>query len=65
LLAQIEQEKNMKGVAEEGKPVVSKISFRGERILLPEFVTKTSGFSDRKEYVITSRKGKVEIEEGK
>ncbi len=65
LLQQIELEKVRKEVPEEGKPVVSKISFRGERILLPEFVTKGSGFSDRKEYVMRVRKGKVEIEEGK
>ncbi len=65
LLAQIELEKVKKEMPEEGKPMLSKISFRGERILLPEFVTKGSGFSDRKEYVMKVRKGKVEIEEGK
>ncbi len=63
LLQEIEAKKNE--MPEEGKPVLGKLSLRGERLLLPEFVTKTSGFNDRREYVITSRRGKVEIEEGK
>ncbi len=43
--------------------VVSSLQFRGERILLPEFVTKLSGFKEQKEYAIKAKKGKVEIDE--
>ncbi len=45
--------------------IITTLAFRGERILLPELVTKFTKFSDRKEYLITLRKGKVEIEESK
>ncbi|MBT4935604.1 RimK family alpha-L-glutamate ligase [Candidatus Woesearchaeota archaeon] len=46
-----------------GQEIISDLQFRGERILLPELITKLTGFSDRKEYTIKARKGKVEIEE--
>tara|TARA_Y100000310_G_scaffold124700_1_gene123418 strand:+ start:41213 stop:42289 length:1077 start_codon:yes stop_codon:yes gene_type:complete len=43
--------------------VISSLTFRGQRILLPEFAARMAGFSDEKEYTIKARKGKLEIEE--
>jgi len=43
--------------------IISALAFRGERILLPEFVTKATKFNDKGEYVIKVKKGKVEIRE--
>jgi ribosomal protein S6--L-glutamate ligase len=45
--------------------IITDLQFRGERILLPEIATKVSKFSDRKEYAIKIKKGKIEIEEFK
>ncbi len=42
--------------------VITSLTVRGQRILLPEFVTKISGFSEKGEYTIKAAKGKVEIE---
>ncbi|PIN73225.1 hypothetical protein COV20_03260 [Candidatus Woesearchaeota archaeon CG10_big_fil_rev_8_21_14_0_10_45_16] len=50
---------------ERWQQIISSLTFRGERIILPEFVTKITQFSDQKEYVIKAEKGKVEIEEFK
>ncbi len=47
---------------EMNRQIVTHLQFRGERILLPEFVTKMADFTERKEYAIKVRKGKVEIE---
>jgi ribosomal protein S6--L-glutamate ligase len=49
------------GKAEE--EIITSLDFRGERILLPELVTKMAEFDERKEYTIKAKKGKVEIEE--
>ncbi len=49
----------------EGQEVVTKLTFRGERILLPEFVTRIADFSDRKEYSVKAEKGRLEINEPK
>jgi ribosomal protein S6--L-glutamate ligase len=43
--------------------IISTLQFRGERILLPEFVTKIAQLSDRIDYSIKASKGKVHIEE--
>lgn len=43
--------------------ILAKLDMRGERILLPEFVTKITEFSDEKEVKIKADKGKLEIEE--
>tara|TARA_Y100000310_G_scaffold155067_1_gene154546 strand:- start:690 stop:1769 length:1080 start_codon:yes stop_codon:yes gene_type:complete len=48
-----------------GQEIITNLQFRGERIILPEFVSKITKFSDRKEYTIKAKKGKVEIEEFK
>jgi len=45
--------------------VITHLLFRGERILLPEWVTRMSRFTEQKEYAVRSKKGKVEIEEMK
>jgi ribosomal protein S6--L-glutamate ligase len=47
----------------ETQEIITTLSFRGERVLLPEFVSKLAKFSDRKEYAIKAKKGKVEISE--
>ncbi|PIN76653.1 hypothetical protein COV17_01685 [Candidatus Woesearchaeota archaeon CG10_big_fil_rev_8_21_14_0_10_36_11] len=56
------QEDITSNVAQE---IITDLQFRGERILLPELVTKLTGFNERKEYAIKAIKGKVEIEEFK
>ncbi len=43
--------------------IITALHFRGERILLPEFVTRLAEFSDRKEYILKVGKGRMEIEE--
>lgn len=43
--------------------IISNLQFRGERILLPELITKITLFDERKEYAIKAKKGKLEIEE--
>ena len=67
-----ESEKAMKEMALEdlhakcpAQEVITDLQFRGERILLPEIATKVSKFSDRKEYILKIKKGKIEIEEFK
>ena len=43
--------------------IVTKLDFRGERILLPEFVSKLTGFKENKDIVLKANKGKLTIEE--
>ena len=45
--------------------IITDLQFRGERILLPEIVTKITKFSDRKEYALKIKKGILEIKEFK
>ena len=45
--------------------IIAQLQFRGERVLLPEFVTSLAKLQEQKEYVIRAEKGKVEIEEMK
>ena len=52
----------------EGNPaqdIITNLQFRGDRILLPEFVTRITNFDDRKEYAVKAKKGKIEIKEFK
>lgn len=49
----------------EKQEVISTLQFRGEKIILPEFVSKLTKFNDLKEYAIKAKKGKLEIEEFK
>ncbi len=46
-----------------GQEIISNLQFRGDRILLPEFVTQLCKFNDRKEYSIKASKGKLEVNE--
>ena len=43
--------------------IITSLHFRGERILLPELITKMTNFNDQKEYTFKAQKGKLEIEE--
>ncbi len=60
-----EKKETMKNILTEkaGEEIITPLDFRGERILLPELVTKMTKFDERKEYTIKAKKGKVEIEE--
>lgn len=58
-LREISLNRNRRGPQE----IVTQLKFRGERILLPELVTKMTQFSDQKEYTFKAQKGKLEIEE--
>ena len=43
------------------KDIISNVNLRGERILLPKFVTDSTLFNDEDEVIINSHKGYVEI----
>lgn len=45
-----------------GKEILTSLDFRGERILLPEVVTKETGFIDTDELILRVEKGKLVIE---
>ncbi len=49
---------------EEGhfQQIVTSLTFRGERIILPVIANQIAKFSDQKEYAIKVKKGKIEIE---
>ena len=64
-IASSEVMKELSPDKETSHEVISDLKFRGERILLPHWVTKMTGFDDRKEYSIKARKGKLEVEEFK
>ncbi len=59
------KELKLDGNNETVQEIITHLLFRGERILLPEWVTRMSKFSEQKEYTVRSKKGKVEIEEMK
>lgn len=42
--------------------IISSLTFRGERIILPSFAAKIAGFNHQQEYTIKAKKGKIEIE---
>lgn len=42
--------------------IVTNLDFRGERILLPKLATLMSKFSDKDEFVLKVKKGRIEIE---
>ncbi len=57
-------EKVLQEIEGEGiQDIITNLQFRGERILLPEVVTKLTKFSDRKEYSIKAQKGRLVVEE--
>ncbi|MBU0470867.1 MAG: RimK family alpha-L-glutamate ligase [Nanoarchaeota archaeon] len=61
----------MKGISLENgedslsQEVISELKFRGDKIILPEWITKIAKFDDRKEYSIKVKKGRLEVEEFK
>ncbi|MEM4263748.1 MAG: RimK family alpha-L-glutamate ligase [Candidatus Woesearchaeota archaeon] len=46
-----------------GQEIVTKLDFRGERILLPKIVSELTQFKEEKDVVMKAKKGKLEIEE--
>lgn len=60
------QEKKEKKTMKELLPeqeILTKLDFRGDRILLPEFVSKLTKFKDDKDVCIKASKGKLAVEE--
>lgn len=55
-------EKIMKEIAVEGHEILTNIDMRGNRLLLPELVTKMTKFNDKEEYCIKCERGKLVIE---
>ena len=53
---------NDNGTAQE---IITNLVFRGEKIILPEIVNQIAKFSDRSEFAVKAKKGKIEIEEFK
>jgi ribosomal protein S6--L-glutamate ligase len=45
--------------------IITNLTFKGDRIVLPEIITKITGFEEKADYTIKAEKGKVEIEEFK
>jgi ribosomal protein S6--L-glutamate ligase len=45
----------------DSKDIISKLDFRGNRILLPEIISKMSNFNENDEYVINVSKTKINI----
>jgi len=45
--------------------LITNLNFKGERILLPELITKITGFNEISNYQIKVKKGKLEVEEFK
>lgn len=66
--AQSRKKKEAREIMEEitpmggGKEIISNLDFRGSKILLPEVVTKISGFKAEDDFMIKIDKGKLEIE---
>ena len=56
------EKKTMKEILPE-QEIVCKLDFRGDRILLPEFVSKLTKFKDTCDVVIKANKGKLIVEE--
>lgn len=46
----------------QGKEIITNLDFRGERILLPEVITKEAKFTEKDEVVLKVDKGKLKIE---
>ena len=59
------RELKIDGSNDTAQEIITHLLFRGERILLPEWVTRMCRFNEQKEYAVRTIKGKVEIEETK
>ncbi|HLC74519.1 MAG TPA: RimK family alpha-L-glutamate ligase [Candidatus Nanoarchaeia archaeon] len=55
--------KETKKIIGKSNELITNLTFRGERILLPDIVTKITGFSEDKDYSIKASKGRLMIEE--
>jgi ribosomal protein S6--L-glutamate ligase len=64
-IASNEVMKNLSLDSNIGQQVITDLKFRGERILLPDWVTKMTGFDERRDYTVKAKKGKLEVEEFK
>jgi ribosomal protein S6--L-glutamate ligase len=49
----------------DGKEIITSLTFKGERVLLPSMITNITKFSEDNDYVIKAEKGKLSIEEFK
>ena len=58
----IDEKEAMKELLPE-QEILTKLDFRGERILLPEYVTKLTGFKENKDIIVKANKGKLFVEE--
>jgi len=54
-----------KPIESSDQSIITALKFRGDRIILPEFVNKMAKMSDQKEYAIKAQKGSIIIEEFK
>jgi len=68
--SEIKKMETMKNILTEvgtkdSEEIITPLDFRGERILLPELVTKMTKFEDDKDYSIKASKGKLLIKEFK
>jgi ribosomal protein S6--L-glutamate ligase len=43
--------------------IITNLTFKGERIVLPSMITKMTGFSEKEDYTIKAEKGRLVIEE--
>lgn len=59
------KELKVDAINEHSQEIITPLTFRGERILLPDWVSRIAKFAEIKDYVVRSKKGKVEIEEMK
>ncbi|MAG61059.1 hypothetical protein CL619_04690 [archaeon] len=57
--------KDMKNQENNKSEIITNLQFKGERIILPKLVTEMTEFSELENYVIKSKKGKLEIVEFK
>ena len=56
------EKKTMKEILPE-QEILTKLDFRGNRILLPEFISKLTKFKEDKDVVVKANKGKLFVEE--
>jgi len=52
----------IKATTDEVKEIITNVDFRGDRILLPELITKITKFDEKDELVIRADKGRLSIE---
>ncbi len=60
--SQIFEELGIAQPKEEAKEILTELDFRGERILLPELITKATGFKEKDEFSVKVQKGRLVID---